>query len=271
MRFGLKWVWAIAALLVLSTSQSYAANDIGAEQSAALYDLLSPIAITRPPPGADEGLYQQAVEILKQENLLPGSSRPMVKESGRLQALGKALGLPGERAVKFSSVLADIDNLLTRGGESDLRSAVSNLWATIGRTRPEGSAMDPIIEALRKVDGGSPMETINHTIDKPNYRIEITHAREGEQVQVVVSHKNDKGEIIDRTVFQGHRDTLVNDKGDDLVRRARLDRVCTNDAKSDALVKDTLHGEWSPPGSTSKWVITGSADNLTVTDDRAGE
>ena len=84
-------VFALAAFGVFTVPSGVRAADISAEESALVYDLLSPyiegrkIAI-----GVDPKIFEQAVTVLKDEKLI-GTGRPNFKDKDILDKYGKAL------------------------------------------------------------------------------------------------------------------------------------------------------------------------------------
>ena len=246
---------------------SYAA-DMTAEQSALLHDLLVPLTKSSVPKGVDPNVFQDALSVLKEEKLLTTGGRPHFKETGILDAYGKAMFM-GARSKDFAHEIGEIHDLVAKGNPQELKAALRDLWKKAGRKNPDDKALEPVLASLYGAKGAEPQETVNHVFDKPGHKVEVVHARAGGRMQVNVINKDKGGNPISRTVIQGVTQTVPTDNGHDLHRGIELDQVCTNTEESDQDRMPRLSGEWlSNDGSI--WTISGTADALALHVERGG-
>lgn len=255
----------LLVLLVLISAPATAA-DMTAEQSALLYDLLSPYAdIKKVPKGVDPKIFERTMAILKEEKLI-GAGRPNFKEKDILKKYGKALFL-GSRAKEFTKEIGLIHDLVAKGNRDELEKALIDLWVKAGRKKPDSKALIPVLNSLYGAKGAEPQETINHIFKKPNHRVEVVHAKAGGRMQVNVVELNDKGEEEARTVFSGTTETTPTKRGDELQRRIKPEKACTHTKKTDADTFKKIKGEWNR-NSGAAWTISGTAENLEMIEGR---
>lgn len=252
----------VAALALFVAATPAFSADITAEQTALAYDLLNPLTPSAPPPGTDPAIFKKAVTIVQEEHLAGQGARPNFTEPGILERYGKALFL-GARTKEFAADIGLIRDLVDKGNRPELEEALRKLWVKAGRTSPDAKTLDPVIQSLYGAKGAEPVETVRHVIDKPDHRVEITHARAGGKMQVDVITKNPDGTDRDRTSFQGVTETTPTPDGRELQRHIKLDQVCTNTPETDAATAERLNGDWTSNTGT-KWTIANSGGQITL-------
>jgi hypothetical protein len=259
--------FALPVLAALACVRPAASADITAEQSALAYDLLNPVVTAAAPGGTDPAIFGNAISILKREHLAGQGSRPNFQETGILDRYGKALFL-GSRTKEFAADIGHIRDLVEKGDRRELEQSLRDLWTKAGRASPDAKALDPVIKSLYGAKGEEPEETLRRSIDKPEYRIDITHARAGGKMQVDVTTKNPDGTDRNRTSFQGVTETTPTPDGHDLQRRIRLDQACTSTPETDAATSESLSGDWTS-GSGETWTVTQHNGQITLVEKRA--
>lgn len=235
-------------------------QDISAEQSAAIHDLLSPLNDGYKPSKGDEKQHERAKEILKKENLLNDSTRPVYKEKGLLKKYGDALFLGG-RTSKFAKDIARIHDILKSGNDANLKKAIRELYVKAGRKSPDDKALAPILKSLYGEQGAEPQETINHKISKPEYDIDIKHSKAGGRMSIAVTEKGENGKPKSRTVYQGKVKTEPTKDGKDLKREVVLEQACTNTSETDAALYQKLQGEWIRTQDGTTWTFESASNN----------
>lgn len=128
-----------AGAAFIATSLSAVAADITAEQSALIFDLISPLASGMKIPGKpDTKILDNAVSVLKKEELSGLGGRPNFQENGILENYGKALFL-GARAPEFATDIGHIRDIVSSGDRTALEQALTSLWVKAGRARGGGT------------------------------------------------------------------------------------------------------------------------------------
>lgn len=253
----------VCVLLVIAAPVK--AADITAEQSALLYDLLSPYAeLKKTRDGVDTELFEKAILILKEEKLI-GSGRPNFQDKDIVGRYGKAL-LLGSRSKDFIKEIGHIRDLVDKGNQEELREALVDLWIKAGRKKPDEKALQPVIDSLYGTKGAAPEETINHIITKPDHKVEVVHAKAGGRMQVNVIELDKKGEEESRTVFSGVTETVPDEKNETLQRRIKPEKVCTNTEKTDKKSFKKLAGKWNS-NDGDEWTISGDENALILSVD----
>lgn len=265
-------VLACAAFGLLLSPVASRAADMTAEQTALLFDLLSPLSGGQRPPGRpDSAVLGQALTALKDEGLAGQGGRPNFQEQGILENYGNAMFL-GSRAKEFTPDIGRIRDIVSSGNRPALENALTDLWVKAGRTKPDSKALEPVIQSLYGAKGQEPEETVRHVFDKPGHRIEIIHARAGGLMQVDVTQKDSGGKEIARTSVQGLTETVpapAPGGEQDLQRRIKLEKVCTSTKKTDKDTVDELNGEWQGTGGKT-WNVSHSGNKVTLIEQRPG-
>lgn len=252
-------------ILLAPASVPAAEADISAEQSALLYDLLSPYSDeSKAPANIDPEIFARSIAALKAERLI-GSDRPHYQKKNILEDYGKALFL-GRRSKEFADEIGKIHDLVATGDKTQLEQAISNLWIKAGRKKPDEKALAPVLRSLYGERDAEPLETVNHVYNKPGHRIEITHARAGGRMQASIVALDDKGEDIARTVITGTIETRPNERGDKLESRIKPEAICTHTPETDKETFKSLKGKWIS-NSVAAWSISGNADRLILDDE----
>lgn len=244
------------------------AADIATEQSALMHDLLASADAGQKLPGkTDPKILEKAMEALRQEKLAGGAGRPVFQESGLLDRYGKAMFL-GSRTQEFAADIGKIKDIADSGNRAALKKALGDLWVKAGRARPDQKALEPVINSLYGAKGQEPSETLRHVIDKPDYRVEMTHARAGGLMQVEVVSKDKKGHETDRTVFQGITETAPTPDGRELQRHLKITKACTSTEKTDHDTMGDLEGEWHSTGQSPQWTFKQDGEKVILTEQR---
>lgn len=246
--------------VTINAPQVAYSKDISAEQSAAIYDLLSGAEKITETKGVDQKQYDRALEILKKEKLLTSGARPVFQEKALLEKYGKALFL-GSRSEKFAKDIAHIHDVLLSGNEDNLKQAIRDLYKKAGRKEPDDKALEPIVSSLFGKKEAEPQETINHKISKPEYDIDIKHSKAGGRMSIAVTEKNENGKAKSRTVYQGKVKTTPTKDGQDLKREVVLEQACTSTRETDAALYQKLAGEWIRTQDGSTWTFEANSNS----------
>jgi hypothetical protein len=224
------------------------AKDISADTLAVLHDVLAPYRGDRAQEtaqGRDEraAALTSALDALRREKLLD-LPRPQVKPLVMAEQLGQALGL-GRRTVNFLTEIAAVRDALVQQDETAAQHAIQTLYGKMGRTKPEGAALVPLIAAARKVVGAVPQETDRTEIEGPGYTIVVENARAAGKARVSVLMTKGPGGRPARVAFGGSVTTRPDAKGADLTTHvtpaATPDIVTAAEAEE---LEKKLSGKW---------------------------
>lgn len=261
----------LAAALALALPAVAAAKDLSAESMGDIADLLAPYRGAEPPLGAqaDPAAVRQALGILAGEKLLD-PPRPARAPLGVAEKLGRALAL-GARTSEFLPEVGAVRDALVRQDEPGARSAIQDLYGKMGRTRPEGPALDPLYSAARDAVGAEPQETESASITRPDYSILVENARAAGQARVAVLMNQGPDGQPARVEFKGDVTSRPAASGQDLetaVEPAPAPETMTSAQAAE--VRDRINGRWRDQDGT-EYEISGEGGAILVRELRPGK
>lgn len=257
---------ALQAAVLAASSGSVWAKDLSAETMGVIHDVMAPYrsGASSVGPKADPAAVKDALRILNGENLV-SFPRPTQPRQDISESLGKALAM-GNRTKDFLPELADIHTSLVQQDEKKAKSGIQNLYQRMGRSRPEGKALDPLYQAADKVVGAAPPETERTVIKKPDYNVTIENApAAGEAFVEVLMNKGPDNKPA-RVTFRGDVASQPDKSGSGLekiVKPAETPETMTT--KQAGTLRERINGKWVDQNG-NPYEISGSGNTITVTE-----
>ncbi|MCZ7660683.1 MAG: hypothetical protein M5U07_23955 [Xanthobacteraceae bacterium] len=160
--------------------------------------------------------------------------------------------------------IASVRDALVRQDEAAAGEAIQALYVKMGRTKPEGAALAPLLAAVGKIVGRAPPETDRTEIEGPGYTIVVENARAAGKAKVsVLMSKGPDGRPA-RVSFAGDVTIRPDAAGRDLA--ARVAPAAAPDVMTAAEAEDLeqkLKGKWRDRHG-GEYEISIEGENVTV-------
>jgi hypothetical protein len=256
-----------AASLLAPTPDPRLNQDLSAQLSAIVHDVLQPYATGMPAGTSDAA--QKAVNILKDEHLL-GSARPAVPSNNLVEQYARPLAL-GTRAANFAGDIAQIHNAFLRGDIEGAREAIRTLAKHAGRSEPDDATLSKTVDQLKQIEGAVEKPIEHTTIEQPDRSIDITWDKPTGKVKIdVLDRKGPNGKPV-RTTFSGDTAAQADSTGKSLEVTGKLvgEKPQETTQEQGKNVRDKINGEWvDQDGNT--WLLSGADASLTATKVQSG-
>lgn len=259
-----RWGYILVLALMAFVSSVALAKDISARTISVMRGVMAPYASGNVPQNNEDApLVNAALKILQAERLVnfANATPPSNNEADRL---GQAL-IMGRRTQEFLPELAAVHRAVTQRDDKATTRAIQTLYERMGRKKPEGAALAPLLAAAKRGAGdNTPSERI--IIKKPDHTITMQDTVAAGQAFIeVIMDKGPDGKPA-RVTFEGDVDAAPasDEKGFvDKVTPTAKPNAMTHDEAAD--LRGGLNGKWFDQNGVP-YEISGAEGRITVTE-----
>lgn len=260
-------VASIAGLMLLLGKPALQAQDMSAELSALVHDIMEPYANgTASGPSVETNL---AVSILKDKHLV-GGARPSLPPNNLIEQYGPALAL-GTRAANFAGDIAAIHDAFLRNDLPGVREAIRSLWRNAGRSDPDNETMTKMVEKLQAIEGG--VDPVEHaTISTPDGSVDVTWTRGTGEVKIDVTNPNGANGQPVRTTFTGQAKAQPDSTGKSVELKGQPSKTKPRETSEEQSknLREKIAGKWMDQDRHPWLINAGKTTGVSVTQYRAG-
>lgn len=259
-------VASITGLMLLLCKPASLAQDMSAELTALVHDIMEPYANgTASGPSVETNL---AVSILKDKHLV-GGARPSLPPNNLVEQYGPALAL-GTRAANFAGDIAAIHDAFLRNDLPGVREAIRSLWRNAGRSDPDSETMTKMVEKLQAIEGG--VDPVEHaTISTPDGSVDVTWTRGTGEVKIDVTNPNGANGQPVRTTFTGQAKAQPDSTGKSVELKGQPSQAKPRETSEEQSknLREKIDGKWMDQ-DRHPWLVGGGKFGIIVTQYRPG-